>query len=82
MKTKAQFTKEFKSEFPTLKVGSDETGYTELEAADYEATIEAWVEHAIAEQDKAAALEKAQADKLTLLSKLGITSDEAALLLS
>ncbi|NBW15625.1 MAG: hypothetical protein EBR82_47330 [Caulobacteraceae bacterium] len=68
-----------KAQYPTLRVGSDEAGYTELNAEDYEATIAEWADNQLATE---AALAKAEADKKALLAKLGITDDEAKLLLS
>jgi hypothetical protein len=68
-----------KKEFPTVKVGSNETGYTQLNAAEYEAIISEWADveltkDAKAEADKAeiAAKESAQAK----LVALGLTADE------
>ena len=54
----------------------------ELDAAEYEATIDAWADALIA---KAAKKTKAEADAITkaaLFDRLGITADEAKLLLS
>ena len=68
-----------KAEYPTLKVGSDEAGYAELSSEDYEAKIAEWADNQLAAE---AELAKAEADKAALLAKLGITADEAKLLLS
>ena len=78
MTTKADKIATFKAQYPTLKVGSEETGYTELSAEEYEAKIAEWADTEIAvETAELAAIEAKQA----LLSKLGITEDEAKLLL-
>jgi hypothetical protein len=77
--TKAQIVTKLKAEYPTLKVGDDERGYTELSKAEYESTISEWADNELASELAAA---KAESDKAALLSKLGITSEEAALLLS
>ena len=86
MATKANKITALKLEFPTLKVGSDEAGYTELDADEYEATIEQWADVQLADEAKAAAdkaiAEQSATDKAALLAKLGITADEAKLLLS
>jgi hypothetical protein len=82
MTTKAEAIAALKKEHPTLRVGDDEMGYTDLSAADYEATIEAWADNVLADEAKAEAALKAETDKATLLAKLGITADEAKLLLS
>ena len=68
-----------KAQYPTLRVGSEEVGYTELSAEDYEAKIAEWADNELAAE---AELAKAEADKEALLAKLGITADEAKLLLS
>ena len=86
MTTKAEAIAALKLEYPTLKSGSDESGYIDLSPTDYEATIEAWANNQLAEEAKAAADEtaasKAATEKAALLAKLGITADEAKLLLS
>ena len=77
--TKEQIVARLKAEYPTLKVGDDERGYIELSKAEYESTISKWADNELASELAAA---KAESDKAALLSKLGITSEEAALLLS
>ena len=79
MKTKLEIIAELNAEYPTLRSGNDEQGYQDLSTIDYEATIEGWAENQIAEQN---AIAQAAADKAALLAKLGITADEAKLLLS
>ena len=85
MATKANKITALKLEFPTLKVGSDEAGYTELDADEYEATIEQWADVQLANEAEAAADEaiadQTAADKAALLVKLGITEAEARLLI-
>ena len=71
-----------KKEFPTLQLGDDEKGYTELSAQEYETTIDQWADARLA---KEAAVTEAQAKaqaKAELLERLGITADEAKLLLA
>jgi hypothetical protein len=82
MTTKAQLIKELKAEYPTLKIGDDEVGYNDMEASEYEATIESWAENKLADLAKALESENKEIAKATLLTKLGITADEAVLLLS
>ena len=82
MTTKAEAIATLKTKYPTLKTGSDETGYIELSAADYEATISQWADNQLAQEAKTAEAEQAATDKAALLAKLGITADEAKLLLS
>lgn len=82
MTTKAEMVAILKAENPSLKVGNNEDGYTELESADYEAQIALWADNRLAKEAEAAAEVKAAADKAALLKRLGLTADEAALLLS
>jgi len=82
MSTKQEMIAILKAEFPTLQLGDDEQGYTQLSSADYEAQIAEWADARLAKEEKEAAKEKAAADKAALLAKLGITADEAKLLLN
>ena len=82
MTTKAEMIAKLKLEFPTLKKGSDETGYEVLASEEYETTIAQWADDKLEQEAKKAAVLQAQADKEALLTKLGITADEAAILLS
>ena len=81
MTTKQQMIEILENQFPTLKVGSDDSGYTELSADEYNATITEWANAKLAKEAKEAkAQAKAQA-RAELLERLGITEDEAKLLL-
>jgi hypothetical protein len=65
-----------KTQYPTLRVGTEEAGYTELSAEDYEAKIGEWADNELATEAEFA---KAEADKTALLSKLaalGLTTDD------
>ena len=80
MTTKAQYLTQIKTENPTITKSINGENIV-LDAAEYEATCEAWATmkteqdaHITAEADKATA-------KAALLDRLGITADEAALLL-
>jgi hypothetical protein len=82
MKTKPEMIEIIKAENPTLRLGDDESGYTELSADEYEAKIAEWADARLAKEAKVAEAEaKAQA-KAELLERLGITADEAKLLLA
>jgi hypothetical protein len=81
MTTQNEIIAKLKAEYPTLKIGDDEQGYTDLSPADYEATIEAWADNQLADEAKEEQAKQAAADKLALLTKLGITADEAKLLI-
>jgi hypothetical protein len=80
MTTLKEMIEVIKAENPNgLRTGSDETGYTDLTPAEYEAQIAEWASNRLAAKAEA---DKAEADKAGLLAKLGITADEAKLLLS
>ena len=85
MTTKADKIAAFKAQYPTLQVGSEEDGYTQLSSEDYEAKISEWADNELAAEAELAKAEaelaKAEADKEALLAKLGITANEAKLLL-
>ena len=82
MTTKAEAIAAFKLEYPTLRSGNDEDGYEDLSPVDYEAQIEVWADNQLADEAKAEAEAQVATDKAALLAKLGITADEAKLLLS
>jgi hypothetical protein len=75
MTTKEELIAQFKAENPTLKTGSEEDGYTNLSAEEYEATIDGWAD---ARLEKAAKLAEAEAvaqaklDAIDKLTALGI----------
>ena len=81
MTTKEQKITALKADFPTIRVGSEEIGYTELVGKDYENLIAEWADNAIAKEQ--AELDQAAkvTARLAILDKLGLTADEAALLL-
>jgi hypothetical protein len=83
MTTKAEKIAAYKLEHPTLKVGSDEIGYTYLSTAEYEATLDKWADDELAVEVKKAADEaaviQAIADKAVATAKLaalGLTTDD------
>lgn len=81
MATKLEIIKELKAEYPTLRIGDDEQGYTDLSAAEYDKQIAVWADNRLAED---AQLAKSAADataKAALLERIGMTADEATLLL-
>jgi len=81
MKTKEQIIAELKLENPTLQRGSDETGYEEITGAEYDEVINSWADAAYAKELEARQAAEAAAKRQALLDKLGITEDEARLLL-
>lgn len=78
MKTQKEIEQEIRNENPTLRTGDDVTGYTELRSDDYEALILNWASN---RYNKLKAIENEAAGKKAILTKLGITAEEAALLL-
>jgi hypothetical protein len=82
MTTKTELISKLKKEYPVLKVGNDDDGYVELQGDDYAAQIEQWADGLLEQQNHEAALQAAADAKAALLAKLGITADEAALLLA
>jgi len=81
MKTKAQIITEFKSTYPTLKTGDDARGYTDLSKAEYDATISLWADNTLTQLSAEAEAEATATQKAALLARLGITADEAKLLI-
>jgi hypothetical protein len=82
MTTKEEIIAAIKAENPTLRAGSDEDGYVDLTVEEYEAEVNRWADARLTKLANKEALKKAEADKKALLAKLGITADEAKLLLS
>ena len=83
MTTQTEMIEIIKAENPNgLRVGDEKNGYTQLSAADYETQIKLWALGRLAKEAKAAQAEQAVIDKAALLTKLGITADEAKLLLN
>jgi len=76
MTTKTEMIAIVKAENPTLQVGDDEQGYTQLTAADYDAQIEAWAEARHLKETKKAEEETAKAAAQSKLAALGLTADD------
>jgi hypothetical protein len=75
MTTKAEMIELLKAEFPTLRVGDDENGYTDLDDNSYNSKIEEWADNRLLKEKKAAEAEAAavaKADSLAKLAALGI----------
>lgn len=82
MKTKQEIINELKLEFPTLRVGNDDDGYINLTAQEYETTIKQWADAKLARAQREAEAEARAQAKAALLAQLGITEEQAKLLLS
>lgn len=82
MTTKQEMIDSLKLEYPTLQYGDDEQGYTQLSDEEYEAVINDWADARLAKELKKAQVEAQAIAKTELLERLGITTDEAKLLLA
>jgi hypothetical protein len=82
MTTKKQMIEIIKAENPTLQVGDDKNGYTELSAEEYDAVINEWADARIVKEKLQAEAETKEAERLAILNRIGLTADEAKLLLS
>ena len=82
MATKQQFIDELKLEFPTLRRGDDDSGYTDYTAEEYESKISEWADNRIAKEAEQLAIQEAEIQKAAILNKLGITADELRIALS
>jgi len=85
MTTKTEMVATLKTENPTLRQGDDEAGYETLSSLDYNIIISDWADNRLA-KEKAAIAAELQAEakatqKAALLARLGITADEAKLLI-
>jgi hypothetical protein len=82
MTTKQEMLAIIKAENPEgLRVGSDQDGYTELSKAETDAILDSWAEARLAKEKAIAEAEAKAAAKADLLNRLGITADEAKLLI-
>jgi len=76
MTTRAEMIAIIKAENPDgLRVGDEDAGYTQLSAAEYEATIAEWADARLAKEAKlaeAAQAAQAKAEALDKLTALGI----------
>ena len=76
MTTKSEIIAALKAEYPTLKTGDDEQGYTDLSPADYEAKLSEWADNLLTKEaaDLEAAKPLTAAEKL--LAATGLTVAE------
>ena len=81
MTTKSELIAQLKAENPTMTatINGEEI---QLSQAEYETACSNWADMRLAQIAAEADRAKAKADKEALLAKLGITADEAKLLLS
>lgn len=81
MTTKKEMIEIIKAENPTLQIGDDNAGYTQLSSADYETTIAQWADARLAKQKASAEAEATRQTKITAYQKLGLTEAEIEALL-
>ena len=77
--TAAQIKARLKSEFPNLRTGNEEAGYTELSDEAYDAKIEEWTSAHLAKiKNKKAEIAKAEAKTAAeaKLAALGLTTED------
>jgi len=81
MKTKSQIIKDLKLAYPVIKDGNDTQGYVELSDVEYEARIAIWADNELEVLTAQAEAEAKAAQRQALLNRLGITEEEARILL-
>jgi hypothetical protein len=81
MTTRQEMIKIIKAENPTLQIGDDDAGYTQLSADEYEATIAQWAEARLAKEQAKIDAEAARQTKISAYQKLGLTEAEIEALL-
>lgn len=79
--TKNEIITQLKKDYPTIREGSDEQGYVELSAEEYDARISQWADNVLAKEAAVQAAAEVVTQRQALLAKLGITEEEARLLL-
>ena len=83
MTTKKEMLEIIKAENPNgLRVGNEEEGYTQLSQAETDAILDSWANARLAKEAALAEAEAKAAQKAALLDRLGITEEEAKLLLA
>ena len=79
--SKAEKIAQLKADYPVLTKGINEK-IVEMDAQEYEATISQWADEELAREAAESEETIKAAAKAALLERLGITADEATLLLS
>lgn len=74
--TNNEIIEQLKAEYPTLRIGNEESGYTDLNTKDYEATIAQWAHNLIAAQSAETEAKAAKATAQAKLAALGLTADD------
>jgi len=76
MTTKQEIIEIIKAENPTLQIGDDDSGYTQLSADDYETTIAQWADARLAKEQAKSEAEALRQTKISAYKKLGLTEAE------
>ena len=76
MKTKNEIITQLKIENPTIRVGSDQVGYTELTLEEYDATILEWADFELEKANKETERANIKATKIAAYEKMGLTQAE------
>lgn len=76
MTTKQEMIDLLKADFPSLRVGGDDVGYTKLSAEEYDALIAEWADARLAKKQAKAEAELARQIKISAYQKLGLTDAE------
>ena len=70
MTTLNEMIETIKAENPTIRIGDDDAGYTDLTPTEYEAQIADWAKARLAKQAKLAEAEAVETAKLEAVEKL------------
>ncbi len=81
MTTKQEMIQIIKAENPTLRIGDDDAGYTQLSAEEYDAQINEWADARLAKEQANIEAETARQTKISAYEKLGLTEAEIEALL-
>jgi hypothetical protein len=81
MKTKQEMIEIIKAENPTLRLGDEENGYTELTGNDYDAVISEWADARLEKEQATADAQALRQSKISAYEKLGLTQAEIEALL-
>ncbi len=81
MTNKTEKIAELKTLYPVIKIGSEETGYTELNSTDYQARISEWADNLLARELAEAEMQAAKNTATDKLAAIGLTADDIAALI-
>ena len=76
MTTKSELITTLKTENPTLRIGDEDRGYTDLSAEEYEATILQWADNLIAKEEAAKNAALAKENAQSKLAAIGLSVND------